>query len=158
MAIRKFKNSDLSKYYFDTDLDQVMSLYSGSPQPLKWAKHNKQSLRRIALVTNYGFKVNYRYDQIINMLGPVEAEVDAAGDVSDVQGLDLIKPDFDYVLFSTQNRCSQYIFANTSIQEALDRLARRGEYVDFYDIRILNTQTNKVSKLAIKTVTAYTLV
>lgn len=158
MAIRKFKDSDLSKYYFDTDLDQVMSLYSSNPQPLKWYKTSKQSPRRVALVTDHGFLVNYQYDQIMNMLGPVETEVGAAGAVSGVQSLDSIKPDFDYVLFSTKNRCSQYIFANTSIQEALDRLASRGEHIEHDDIRVLNTRTDKVSKLAIKTVVAYTLV
>lgn len=158
MAIQKFQDPALSKYYFDTDTDTVMSLHSGSPRPMKWVKPNHWSPRRVGMVNDRGFKVSYRYDQIKNMLKPAERVVDAAGAVSGVDGLAMIKPTVDYVVFSTKNRCSQYIFAGTSIQEALDRLARRGERVAHEDVRILNTQTGKVQKLGIKTITAYTLI
>ena len=157
MAIRKFINSDLSKYYFDTDADCVMSLYSGSPRAMKWVKPNNWAPRRVGLITDRGRKVSYRYDQIKQMLAPAET-LDVAVDRAINTDLSSIKPSFDYVLFSTKNRCSQYFFANTSVQEALDRLARRGERVAPEDVRVLDTQTGRVQKLGIKTFTAYTLV
>ena len=75
------------------------------------------------------------------------------------QGLDQIKPSFPYVLFSQKNQCSQYFFAGTSLQEAFDRLAKRGEYVDVKDARILNVLTNTVTTIKAKRITidTYTL-
>lgn len=163
MAIRKFQLSALSKYYFDTDRDAVMSLHSGEPRPMKWSKQNHWSPRRVAMVTNTGHKVSYRYDQIQRMLAPAEIDVPAkpvstAEPQCVTNTLSLLKPEFDYVLYSVQNRCSQYFFAGTSVQEALDRLARRGEVVKPADIRILNVLTSQVSRVAVRTVETYSLV
>lgn len=73
------------------------------------------------------------------------------------QGLENIKPNFPYVLYSVKNQASQYFFAGTSLVEALARLAKRGEYVNAEDVRILNTVTEKVSKLTPQKVVTYTL-
>lgn len=154
MAIRKFQRDDLRKYYFDTSADCVMSLQTGDPRRMKWVTPYPGSPRRVSMVTDRGFKVSYRYDQIMDMLRPVDVAVDRANNTD----LSTIKPTVDYVLFSTKNRCSQYFFANTSIQEALDRLARRGERVAPEDVRILDTVTGRVQLLGIKTITTYTLV
>lgn len=156
MAIRKFQRGDLNKYYFDTAADCVMSLQSGSPRPMKWITPLLGSPRRVSMVTDRGHKVSYRYDQIVNMLQPMSVSLHKAD--ADTTDLSTIKPSFDYVLFSVKNQCSQYFFANTGIQEALDRLARRGERVAPEDVRVLDTASGRVQRLGIKTITAYTLV
>lgn len=160
MAIRKFQDVSLNKYYFDTDRDVVMSLQSGEPRPLKWSRAHYGSPRRVAMVTHNGHKVSYRYDQIQRMLAPAEIEVSAKPAAAQcvTNTLSLLKPEFDYVLYSVQNRCSQYFFAGTTVQDALDRLARRGEVVKPADIRILNTVTGQVSRVAVQTVQTYSLV
>lgn len=164
MAKLQFIKKSFSDYYFDTELDAVVSMKTGKPCTLEWTHQCQWIPRRVSLTSSQGRKVSFRYDQIKKMVsydepGTVTVAKAAHSNPALYAGdLSQIKPEFAYVMFSNTNKCSQYFFAGTSLQEALDRLARRGEYVDFYDIRILNTQTNKVSKLAIKTVTAYTLV
>ncbi len=72
--------------------------------------------------------------------------------------LSAIRPSYPYVLFSKKNQCSQYFFANTTLADALERLARRGEVIAIEDVRILNVNTNEVKSLVAKTtVTTYTL-
>ena len=170
MALRKFRDPALANYYFDTATDCVISTYSGQSRPMKWSQAYPGAPRRVSLTTIRGTKISYRYDQIKAMLlptvgphmaAPIEVPrrvADAAAASDAFNGLASIKPNVDYVLFSVKNRCSQYFFANTSIQEALDRLARRGEHVAHDDVRILNTVTGKVQKLGTKTITTYTLV
>lgn len=171
MAIQKFRDPAFANYYFDPVNDCVISIYSGQSRPLKWSRAYPGAPRRVSLTTTRGTKISYRYDQIKALLIPAKptlaAPVRASQRVADVaakpasnafNGLDTIKPNVDYVLFSVKNRCSQYFFANTSIQEALDRLARRGEHVAHDDVRILNTVTGKVHELGVKTITTYTLV
>lgn len=169
MAIQKFRDPAFTNYYFDPVNDCVISIYSGQSRPLKWSRAYPGAPRRVSLTTTRGTKLSYRYDQIKALLIPAKPTLAApievprrvanAAAASDAfNGLASIKPNVDYVLFSVKNRCSQYFFANTSIQEALDRLARRGEHVAHDDVRILNTVTGKVQKLGTKTITTYTLV
>lgn len=163
MAIRKFQSQSLRKYYFDTDRDVVMSTQSGEPRPLKWSQATLFAPRRVAMVTNTGHKVSYRYDQIQRMLEPAEIEVSSktvksAEPQCVTNSLALVKPAYDYVVFSKANRCSQYFFAGTSLQEAMDRFARRGEVLKPSEICIVNVNTGQVSQLTVRTVETYSLV
>lgn len=72
--------------------------------------------------------------------------------------LSAIRPSYPYVLFSKKSQCSQYFFANTTLADALERLARRGEVIAPEDVRILNVDTSEVKSLVAKTtVTTYVL-
>jgi hypothetical protein len=155
MAIQKFQDRyALSKYYFDTARGVVMSTQSGAPKALTWSQARTWYPKRVSMVTSQGYKVNYTESQIKGMLQPVERDVETAAVTND---LSMLKPDFEYVLFSTTNRCSQYFFAGTSVKEALDRLAKRGEYVAQKDVRILNTRTGQVLMLKPQVITTYVL-
>ena len=154
MALRKFKDTLLCNYRYDTQHDCVVSLRSGTPLHMKWSRANGCSMRRISLTSKNGVKSSYSYDDIISML---EDDPESAAGTSSFE-LNMIAPPFEYVLFSTKHQCSQYFFANTTIQEALQRFARRGVVLDPKEIQILNTWTGKVSQLAVKVVETYTLV
>ena len=163
MAIRKFQDVGLSKYYFDTDKDCVMSLHSGEPRPLKWSKPTHWAPRRVSMVKLCGIKVSCRYDQIQRMLKPAEIEVSSkpvksAEPQCVTNSLALVKPAYDYVVFSKANRCSQYFFAGTSLQEAMDGFARRGEVLKPSEIRIVNANTGQLVQLTVRTVETYSLV
>lgn len=154
MAIQKFFDRyNLSKYYFDSARGVVMSTQSGTPKALTWSQARSWYPKRVSMVTSQGYKVNYTESQIKGMLQPAEVTQPQAV----TNDLSMLKPDFEYVLFSTKNRCSQYFYAGTSVQEALDRLARRNEYVAPQDVRILNTRTGHVSMLKPQVVTTYVL-
>lgn len=160
MAIRKFINAAFSGYYFDTELDCVMSIKRpGAPYALTWTTPNNYLLRRVSMTTTSGGKISRTYNQIIDMLCPVEH----SGVVRSVPAptpndeLSNIQPDFDYVLYSVKNKCSQYFFKGTSIRKALDLLAQRKQHVSPEDIRICNTVTGQVTKLQIRTVQIFSL-
>lgn len=179
MAIRRFRLPGLSMYYFDVARDCVMSTYTGQPRPMKWVQSGPGVPRRVGLTTSMGNKISYRYDQIVGLLGPIEyvkaldssskaaptpvagrtATTKAPWSESQLAALAEIRPNFAYVLYSVENRCSQYFFAGTSIREALERLAKRGEYVELRDVCVLNVETRQVTKLGTKVVTktVYTL-
>jgi hypothetical protein len=153
MTIQKFANPELADYYFDSSKDVVMSTKSGTPRPMTWTTRPGWYSKRVGMVTTRGRKVSYTYAQIKNMLVPTDkADGRATSDLA------AIKPDFEYVMFSVRNRCSQYFYAGTSVQEALDRFAKRGERIQNQDIRILNPRTGKVSTLGVQTVETYTLI
>jgi hypothetical protein len=154
MTIQKFRDQDLSAYFYDTQADQVFSTRSGQPKAMKWSQTRSWYPKRVGMVTNRGYKVNYTYDQIKKMLAPAEV----VQPVAITNDLSLLKPNFEYVMFSIQNRCSQYFYAGTSVQEALDRFAKRGECIKSQDVRILDPRTGKVSKLGVQTVETYTLI
>ena len=157
MAIQKFRDQDLSAYFYDTQADRVFSTRSGKTKPMKWSQTRTWYPKRVGMVTNRGYKVSYTYDQIKSMLLPQEQTktFQAQAITNDLR---LLKPDFEYVLFSTANRCSQYFFAGTPVQEALDRFAKRGECIKNEDVRILNTQSGKVSRIGVQRVETYTLI
>jgi len=155
MAIQKFRDQDLSKYYYDTVRNAVMSTRSGTAKALTWSQARSWYPKRVSMVTNRGYKVNYTENQVLNMLMPAEQEKAVQAVTND---LSLLAPDFPFVLYSDKNICSQYFYANTTIKQALDMFARRGEHIDPKDIRILNTRTGKVSMLKPKVVTTYELV
>lgn len=155
MAIQKFRDQDLSKYYYDTVRKAVMSTRSGTAKALTWSQARSWYPKRVSMVTNHGYKVNYTENQVLNMLMPAEQEKAVQAVTND---LSLLAPDFPFVLYSDKNICSQYFYANTTIKQALDMFARRGEHIDPKDIRILNTRTGKVSMLKPKVVTMYELV
>jgi hypothetical protein len=167
MAIRKFIDDKFDGYYFDTELDAVVSTKKGQPKPLAWSikaagglrtlPHNApsydRSARLVALIPTHGWRVIYTYNQIIKMLHPSSAaEVDTG-----IPGLADIKPNYEYVVFSVANRCSQYFYAGTSIQDALGMFAKRGITLNPKEIQILNPATGKISKMEIKTVETYSL-
>jgi hypothetical protein len=166
MAIYKFREERLAKYYFDTDRDCVMSLHSGQAKPMKWCQYRNWYPRRVSLVSSTGRKLSYTYDEIKSLLksepvreAKIMQPVPQGFGPAPVESNDLrlIKPDFDYVVFSTENKCSQYFFAGTSLKEALERLAKRGEHLKPEHIRVLNTQTWAVTKLTVKRVETYIL-
>lgn len=159
MAIQKFVDAGLSKYYFDTDLDCVMSTQSGQPRAMKWSQARSWYPKRVGMVTSRGYKVSYTYDQIKRMLvaEPVrEAKIQQP--LAITNDLSLLRPAHEFIMYSIKNRCSQYFYANTSVQEALDRFAKRGECIRNEDVRILDPRTGKVSKLGVRTVETYTLI
>ena len=157
MAIQKFRDPQLKDYFFDTQADQVFSTKSGSAKAMKWSQSRSWYPKRVGMVTDRGYKVNYTYDQIKSMLAPAEV-VQQPQPQAITNDLRLLKPDYEFVMFSIQNRCSQYFYAGTSVQEALDRFAKRGEIVRNDDVRILNPRTGKVSKLAAQRVETYALI
>jgi len=152
MAIRKFKASmSLAHYAYDDKADRVISYKSGRAKNLTWSQAYSWYPKRVSMVTDQGYKVSYKRDEILGMLDAVEAEV-----ASSFTGLDGIKPNFEYVLFSRRNKASQFFYANTSVAQALAMFAKRGEHIAPEDIRILNTVTNKVSSIKAKPVTTVT--
>ena len=157
MAIQKFRDPVLKDYFFDTQADQVFSTKSGSAKPMKWSQPRSWYPKRVGMVTNRGYKVSYTYDQIKSMLMPAE-QPKSFQPQAITNDLRLLKPEFEYVMFSIQNRCSQYFYAGTSVQEALDRFAKRGECIRNEDVRILDPRTGKVSKLGVQRVETYTLI
>ncbi len=70
-------------------------------------------------------------------------------------GLDTIAPAYPYVIYSVRNQCSQYFFKDTTIANALELFAKRGEELDPADIRIVNVLTGEVTALSIKPLTSY---
>jgi hypothetical protein len=154
MAIHKFRDAGLSSYFYDTQADQVFSTRSGQAKPMKWTHPSFYKPKRVSMTTNQGLKVSYTRDQILKILAPavVVAPVAVTNDLT------LIKPNFEYVMFSVGNKCSQYFFAGTSVKDALDRFAKRGEVIKPADVRILDPLTGKINKLGVKTVETYTLV
>lgn len=156
MATQKFQSQhNLSQYFYDTKTGQVMSTRSGQVRPMKWSQQRSWYPKRVSLTNDRGYKVNYTEGQIKNMLLPVEKEAPVQAVTND---LSLLRPDYEYVMYSIQNRCSQYFFAGTSVQEALDRFAKRGECIRAEDVRILNPRTGKVSQLRPQQVVTYALV
>ena len=162
--IRRFGHTHrLSKYYFDTDRKCIMSTQRpGVPRPLTWSQSLSWYPKRVSMVNDQGYKVNYTESQIMGMLLPAESGVKVAdrkavAPAAITNDLSLLRPDFEYVLFSVKNKASQYFFKDTSIAEALARLAKRGEHVAVEDIRIVNTLTGKVSTLKPQVVTTYVL-
>ena len=160
MSIQKFQDPQLSDYFYDRKADQVFSTKSGQTRPMKWSQQRSWYPKRVGMVTARGYKVSYTRDQILKMLKPVEQQAvrQQAQPQAITNDLTLLRPDYEYVLYSVQNRCSQYFFAGTSVQEALDRFAKRGECIRNEDIRILNTQSGKISKLVPQQVVTYALV
>lgn len=158
MAKLQFINKSFSDYYFDTELDAVVSMKTGKPYTMAWTHQYRWSPRRVSLTSSQGRKVSFRYDQIRNMLDRAPAKSVAKVEAVNDPDLSTIKPEFAYVMFSNTDQCSQYFFAGTSLQEAVDRFARRGVKINPKDIRILNTLTNRVQTLQPKVVTSYTLV
>jgi hypothetical protein len=61
-------------------------------------------------------------------------------------------PQFPYVMFSKKNEASQYFFAGTTIAEALERFAKRGEIIDPAEATIINVDTGKIHKLVPTTI------
>lgn len=61
-------------------------------------------------------------------------------------------PAFPYVMFSKKNQASQYFFAGTTIAEALERFAKRGEVIDPAEATIVNVETGKIHKLVPTTI------
>ena len=157
MSIQKFRDPVLKDYFFDTQADQVFSTKSGSARPMKWSQARTWYPKRVGMVGKNGYKVSYTYAQIKSMLMPAE-QPKSFQPQAITNDLRLLKPDFEYVMYSIRNRCSQYFYAGTSVQEALDRFAKRGECIRNEDIRILNTQSGKISKLVPQQVVTYALV
>lgn len=156
--MQKFRDSDLKDYFYDASSDTVYSRKSGEPRALKWSQQYKWSPKRVSVMYGYR-KASFTRQQILTMLQPATNPVkeNVAQHVVQTNDLSMVKPAHDFVVFSKPNRCSQYFFANTSLQEALDRFARRGEIVNPADVRVLNVATGKVSELAVKTMQVYTL-
>ena len=161
MAIREFTDKALSDYYYDVDRGVVMSRKNGKIKPLTWSQARSWYPKRVSMVYGQGgraFKVSYTQTQIMNMLLPaVPKPLIEARESTVSNDLSLIAPDYAYVMFSRKNQCSQYFFAGTSIQRALEMFAKRGERIAPEDVRILNTVTNKVSQLKSQVVTTYVL-
>lgn len=179
MALRSFSHPGLVDYKYDTEKRQVISYkVKAAGQPRAWSFDNS-SIARVGLRTRAGATVNIRQDQIHQHLAPEArkptvtrmgsatqrrinearaktADVFASG-ATVTNSLDLLKPDFEYVLFSVKNQCSQYFFRGTSVGDALRMFARRGEHIAPSDIRILNTRTNQVTELQAQVVTTYVL-
>lgn len=61
-------------------------------------------------------------------------------------------PAFPYVMFSKKNQASQYFFAGTTIAEAMERFARRGEVLDPAEVSVVNVDTGQIHKLVPTTV------
>lgn len=61
-------------------------------------------------------------------------------------------PTFPYVMYSKKNQASQYFFAGTTIAEALERFAKRGEVIDPAEATIVNVETGKIHKLVPTTI------
>lgn len=156
MAIREFNVGSLSKYYFDTDLDVVMSRQRSTPRPMKWVMKwvntSPYSTRRVGLTNDRGCKVSLSYEQIMTMLKPAVCVTPAITQ----SALDM-RPGHDFIMFSTSKRCSQYFTANTTIGEAMAVFQKRGLPLDPKELQILNPQTGKISKLKVKVVETYTL-
>jgi len=178
MTLRSFSHPGLVDYKYDTEKRQVISYkVNAAGQPRAWSFDNSR-IARMGLRTRSGSTVNIRRDQIeqhlvpearkttvtrigsatqrqINEARDIRAKINSGATVTN--NLDLLKPDFEYVLFSVKNQCSQYFFRGTSVGDALRMFARRGEHIAPSDIRILNTRTNTVTELQTQVITTYVL-
>jgi hypothetical protein len=169
--LRTFKDPELKDYFFDTDDQQVYSKKRVGPAyALKWCVPQHQVFRssvtkvaRVNLSTKLG-KVSMTLEQVLN--GLVQCTVVAPTKVVNVAGiplndaqvqLDSIAPTFEYVMFDTSKKVSQYFYAGTTISAAIALFARRAVIVNPSDIQILNVATGKITKLTIKTVETYAL-
>lgn len=156
MTISKFRDHlKLSKYFFDHDRDVVMSTQRpGEPRPIKWAIVYSQRCRRVSLVNDRGEKTSLTYNQVMaNLVDVPVTKGPAAGPV-----LGEIAPTNAYVMYSDADRCSQYFFAGTTLQQALDKFAKRGLHLKPENIRILNTVTGKIHKVVATQRVVYSLV
>jgi hypothetical protein len=179
MTLRSFSHPGLIDYKYDTVAQRVISYkVKATGQPRAWSFDNS-GIARMGLRTRSGSTVNIRRDQINQHLAPEPRKTtvtrigsatqrqinEARARSTDVfksgaavtNSLDLLKPDFEYVLFSVKNQCSQYFFRGTSVGDALRMFARRGEHIAPSDIRILNTRTNTVTELQTQVITTYVL-
>jgi hypothetical protein len=174
-ALRKFSDAHLGDYRYDPVRQQVISYkVKANGAPRAWSVTN--GIARVGLVNRFGNQINVRKDMIERWLEPVQPIVRpsvtnkavrrpvtaVAADHETVlavtNSLAMLAPDYEYVMFSTKNRCSQYFYAGTTVADALAMFARRNEIVRPEDVRILNVKTNTVSSLTPQVVTTYKLV
>lgn len=154
--MQKFINPALSDYSYDAATDTVYSNKSGASRPLKWSKTSRYGERYVTL--SYGaVSRKIGHGDIRSFLEPIEQQKIQKICPAVTTSLSNIKPDFEYIMFSTRNQVSQYFFAGTTIQEALDKFAKRGAVINPEDIRILNPKSNVVTSLKIGAVVTYSL-
>ena len=150
--IQKFRSPSLKDYYFDSEAGAVFSTKRpGDPYKLKWMKKYHRDQRRVNLYTDSGEKICMTYAQVQSALQPAQVATDSVATTD----LSKIRPEGEYVLFSTKNRCSQYFYDGTSLSDALRIFAKRDIVIDPEDIRVLMVNTNQIMRLGAKTV--YTL-
>lgn len=154
--IRQFKDSRFSQYYYCTDSENVIS--KKTKRHLKWKRTGwDYTVVLSAAVGTERLRFTYSHSAIINvMLADPVVEKSSQINTNNLS-LGSVCPDFEYVLFSTKNQCSQYFFASTTVQDALAIFAKRGEVIDPSDVQILNVKTGKISKLKVETVKVYSI-
>jgi hypothetical protein len=165
MTMFQFKDANLSSYSFCTTTYNVFSKRTG--KPMNWVKTRwdivvtliKKDSKYPAL---RGVRKTYTRTEIMRMVD--EDQVATSAEKSTKieaqpmnQSLASLSPDFAYVLFSEKNQCSQYFFANTTVQDALAKFAKRGEVIDPVDVQILNVKTGKISKLQVEIVKVFSI-
>lgn len=146
-------------YGYDTDRDLVISFKidhrGATMQKRSTYKLNGYAVRHSDIVNAAGIAIrrmglvesDYIGAKVVAECGDVEQDQPAkpvgAASVPSVQ----LGPQFPYVLFSKKNQCSQYFFKGTTVSEALERFAKRGEILDPTEVSLLNVDTGKIHKL-----------
>lgn len=150
-------------YFYDVDRAEVWSSKSGLLRKINQTKNKMVAISYRGRATMY-YVSTLANNLELGTVGRPKSTIEQQFRVpsSDVVIMSAPKPtaatstcpNFPYVMFSKKNQCSQYFFANTSLIEAFDKFARRGEIVDPMEVSIVNTLTNEVTKLK-QTVVSY---